>query len=207
LVIVASAVALSLSGAAHAVTVAVCPDSIAGTGTVRVISITVADSTPSSSCYASSDAASIPLTLAGYSLLDKYGATAVGELADGALSIVQTSTGVGTFSIASSLASSFENFILALKDGDNASPSIAYFSLGPGILSGSWTIEEWVDGVFNKYKGFSSAVLFGQACGPASGHDCATTPPNVPIPPAAILFVSGLAGLGLIGARRRRRRA
>jgi hypothetical protein len=38
-------------------------------------------------------------------------------------------------------------------------------------------------------------------------HDNTPPPPSVPLPPAAILFVSGLAGLGLIGARRRRRRA
>jgi hypothetical protein len=167
------------------------------------MSIEVAASTPSSSCHGSSDSNSIPLTLAGYDLLDKFGESATGEQAPGALNIVETSEGVGTFSIG--LVDDFFNLVLAMKDGNNTSPKILYFALGPGILGGNWTIEEWVNGAFNKYKGFSSAVLFGQACPDGGCPDDANSP--VPLPGAVWLFGSALAGLGFLGMRRRRKRS
>jgi hypothetical protein len=200
----AATVATSLAGgSAQAITV-VCPSSIPGTGTVRVMTIDVASSTPASSCHSSSDENSIPLTLAGYDLLDKFGSDEGGEQANGALTIVQASEGQGTFSINQTLVEDFFNFVLALKDGNNASPKIEYFSLGPGIFSGGWTLEEWVNGVFDKYKGFSSAILFGQDCPVGGCPDPVDPPSDVPLPGAVWLFGSALAGLGLLSMRRRR---
>jgi LPXTG-motif cell wall-anchored protein len=196
-------------GSAQAVTTVVCPNPIPATGTVRVMSITVADTTPASGCLTSSNDNSIPLTLAGYELIDKFGANEATEQVNGALTMVETSAGQGTFSIAGT--GDFFNLVLALKDGNNAGPKIEYFSLGAGILSGAWTIEEWVNGVFKKYKGLSTAILFGQEC-PDEGCPCTgplcNPPPGtgeVPIPGAFLLMGTVLAGGGGFTAWRRRR--
>ncbi len=183
---VVGGVALFLAvGSAQAVTVQ-CPASPAATGTIKVMTL---DTNPVSSCYASSDANSIPLTLAGYDFLDKVDKNLVSQ--NNILTITQTSTGQGTFSI----AAGFTDLILALKDGNNGdTPYIEYFALGAGVLTGDWTIQEWANGVFSKYKNFSDAVLFG--------HISA-----VPLPAGLPLFASGLSGLGFLAWRKRRKSA
>ena len=191
-------VAVLLSGRADAAT---CGPFVTGDGYITLTS------TPDpSNCFAHGSPppningnASDPVVVAGYSFLNgvTYGDGVTGVHTSGALSVDQTSTGVGTFSIGS--VSGYYNFVIALKDGSLGSFQWVAFLLPAGATLGSWSLL----GANGEYHGLSDFNLYAQSC-PSTGCPSSIGPP-VPIPAAAWLFGSALAGVAGLGRWRNKR--
>ena len=105
-------------------------------------------------------------------------------LADGALTI--STTPGGAWSINAALVGGYTNFALGIKLG-NFNPDWAVFLLG-----GNWNLGGvWAKSAATMGAGFSHAILYAQVA-------------PVPVPPALLLFLSGVLGLVGLGIRRRR---
>jgi hypothetical protein len=182
LVIVLATFALPMKS----VEAASCPDpAITGVG-----SISVTTSPIDSSCY-DYGKGGVDFSSAGFALLDKVGAlganTDSSGLYDGALTVTESPTGQGTWSIGS--IGSYNNLILAVKDGNIGDGyqwgafELALFN-GSVIKNGTWSIVDAAGGA----KALSGVELWGSVSA-------------VPVPAAVWLF--GTALLGFIGMSRR----
>jgi hypothetical protein len=96
----------------------------------------------------------------------------------------------------------YYNFVIAFKSGQGVlDPDWAAFILPAGVTSGNWSISG--------AQALSHVNLYGQVC-PTSGcpdPGPGPGPGQTPIPGAAFLMGSVLAGGAGFGAWRRRRRA
>jgi hypothetical protein len=105
----------------------------------------------------------------------------------------------GTFSISS--MTGYSALALGLKDGNLG--GLKWGVLALTALSGVWGLFD----ASGTAKDLSHASLYGIPCAPGT---CITPPPpvggEVPLPPAAVLFGTALAGVALLGVRRRRPR-
>jgi hypothetical protein len=126
------------------------------------------------------------INLLGYITLDKSddATTGVFPLAlTGSPSLVSGLSGTFSFS-----APGYTDFVIAFKTGQGKpgeptlDPDWAAFTLPAGVTSGSWSISGQQD--------LSHAVLYGKLS-------------PVPLPAAAWLLLSGVAGLGALARRRR----
>ena len=145
-----------------------CPDPVTVTGYVTI------DTNPASSCYTYGSGG---VDLSPLTLLDKTGEV---NLLEGALTITETSTGQGTFSIDATLTSAYTNLVLTIKDGNLGGLQWGAFSLA--ALEGTWSLQD----ASGKYKGLSGAELWGS-----------------PIPVPAAFWLFGTALIGFIGISRR----
>jgi len=151
---------------------ATCPDPIsAGSGYVTLTT------NPDSTCF---DQGSGNVDLSPLILLDKTGEN--NNLLEGALTINETSTGQGTFSIDALLTAGYTDLTLSVKDGNLDGLQWGAFSLA--ALNGTWALQD-KDG---KYKALSGAELWGSVS---------------PIPVPAAFWLFGTALLGFVGMSRR----
>jgi hypothetical protein len=109
------------------------------------------------------------------------------------------------WSLTAAALGNYTNFIILLKAGSDSYGTVL-FALITGT-SGNYTIYTPDDNPNNNdYKpSLSHASLYGTSCGP-TGSGCAPEPGQTPIPGAAFLMGSVLAGGAGFGAWRRRRR-
>ena len=124
-----------------------------------------------------------PVNSLGYLTLDTTSSV-------GLLTLTET-TGVtsGTFSFTTA---GYQDFVLGFQGGTaNTNPDYFSFYLPSDVTSGSWAINS------TNGKTLSLGLLYGHTA--AAGE--------TPLPSALPLFATGLGALGLLGWRRKRKRA
>lgn len=167
---------------------ATCPSPvIAGDGVV-----TLGGAAAGASCYTYGSpptniggSANDPMIAAGFTLLANLQAAGT----DGLLTITNPTTGQGTFTIAAT--NLWQDFIVAIKDGNLGGLQWGAFALVAGDLTGTWALQDST----GKYKGLSDFSLYGMACSPAGCNPGGGPGPSpTPLPGALWLFGTVLAG-------------
>ncbi|WP_299478981.1 VPLPA-CTERM sorting domain-containing protein [uncultured Roseibium sp.] len=146
---------------------------------------TLGDST-SAACFSGNDTnqidGSFPLFgMTGWVLADKNDDTASG---DGTIKFVTGPTNGaknGTWSI--DTLAGLTNVVITLKAGN-----------GFGAFLLDLTVPDPLSGIWSSSKGLSHASIYYNG-----------TPTTVPLPAGAVLLISGLAGIGLLTSRRRKK--
>jgi len=134
---------------------------------------------------------SVPVTLPGYTLLDKSD-DATSGVAGWKTAISFMGTTGGTFKITP--GTGYTDLVLAFRDGQNHEDGYGAFLLKD--LSGSWAI-------INPPQGLSHFTLYGKAC-PSGVCPDNNTDVSLPIPGAIWLFGTVLVGVATLGRRRRK---
>ena len=136
------------------------------------------------------DGTNDPANVLGYVTLDS--ATETGPN-DGLLTVTGIDGTSGTFTVNSVLfPSGYTSFVLGFSATvAQVNPDSYLFSLPAGVFSGAWSITT---GDPSKLGSLTRAYIYGM-------------PAPVPLPAAAWLLLSGLAGVGVVARRRTRSEA